>query len=98
MRSLFETIGRVGIDTIMGPERFREFLVIVFTGLGGHPAEIIHAALAWGMALLVADRIYPRETKVRSVTLRLQRGAAPRPQTQQHLHSTRTLGAGRPPH
>lgn len=98
MRTLFEIIGRHGFDIIMNPDRFRELLVIVFTGIGEHPAEILHTVVAWTAALIVAERIYPKTKPVRIVTLRLRAAAPPRQKTHRPLPQTQTRAAAQRPH
>lgn len=59
MKPIFQEIFRYGMDDLLNPDRFREVLVIVLTGLGDHPAEIAQMLGAWLAAVLISKKIFP---------------------------------------
>ncbi len=61
MRSLFEKISTYGSELLFAPERFREILVMLFTGIGEAPQELAQLFLAWLAAVAIAHRVFPKK-------------------------------------
>ena len=59
MSALLKKLGASqGYELLMNPDRFREVLVIILTGIGDHPGEVVQVLMAWFAAVLIASRIF----------------------------------------
>ena len=62
MRSLLEKTCAWRIyDLLKNPDRFREVLVIVLTGVGDDPVEIAQILTAWLCAVLIARTMFSKK-------------------------------------
>ena len=61
MKSVFEKIWIYGNELFFAPERFREILVMLFTGVGEEPHDLAHLFIAWLMAVALAHWLFPKK-------------------------------------
>lgn len=65
MKVLLEKLSMYASELLLGPERFREVLVMLFTGVGEAPQDLARLFIAWFTAVLIADRVFSKRRRAK---------------------------------